>query len=661
MNILLLLLLGLALGTSVVFLGGAGILVYALPGYMVLGVAAVLAVFAIRRNTLRAGNGVIFSALSLGAYVMARALLSPVAYQAQMDLFMVAAALAVYLLTAQYLTHPRLRSALVGVLLLLLAVQAGIAIFQFKGGDNFMLIPSLARPNYGWRASGFYGCPNHLAGFVEITILFGLSMVVWSRWPAWLKLLTLWVCLIGVAVQLMSGSRGGYLSLSAGLAVLSIASLGVVRKVSPHRFWLSLMAVFLSGGLLTGGVLYFSSHSQLLSHRIGSVADTQNMRLKLWKGAWEQAQLSPAVGTGAGTYLFYGRRFRPSDLRNDPIYVHNDYLHLLAEYGAIGAIMLVLFVLVHLGRGLSQIRWMALERLAHAGRSQSTALALTLGALAAVAALLVHSVLDFNFHIPANTLIMAFAFGLLAHAGVRTEQDRKERGSARLLALFSKILVPVLGVALLAMGVPRLRAERLTEKARRALNSEQFTLAMGYALEALSYRTDNPNPYYYLGWAQFQISRRQQSKFLRKIIARNAAETLGRGVELMPQDTRLLVAYAHVLRRSGQYEKAERWYREALKWDPNSASIHARYGMMLLEMGRAEPARAEFGKAQVRHGSSLAQEGLQKLDEAAAAAEAARQPTEPLEAPPEVLPALPEPMTEEDQDPVRPLSAPRGF
>ena len=28
-------------------------------------------------------------------------------------------------------------------------------------------IPKLFRPDYGWRASGFYGCPNHLAGFLE--------------------------------------------------------------------------------------------------------------------------------------------------------------------------------------------------------------------------------------------------------------------------------------------------------------------------------------------------------------------------------------------------------------------------------------------------------------------------------------------------------------
>lgn len=660
MNVVLILLLALALGTSVVILGGAGILVYAMPGYCVLGLTAVLALTVLRKHNLRAGSGACLSSLLLGGYIAARAWLSPSPYQAQMDLFMVLAALAVYLLTAQYLTHPRHRSIVIGTLLLLVVVQSGIAILQFKGGENFMLIPWLPRPDYDWRASGFYGCPNHLAGFLEISILFGLSMVLWSRWPAWLKLLTVWVCLLGTAVQLMTGSRGGYLSLGFGLAVLAIASLAVVRKVSPHRFWISLVALVVSASILTGGVMLFARHSQLLNSRIGNVVDKENMRLKLWQGAWEQAQLSPAVGTGAGTYLFYGRKFLPSDLRNDPIYVHNDYLHLLAEYGAIGVLVLALFIGTHLVCGLSQIRWISLERMAHAGRSQSTALALTVGSIAAVGALLVHSVVDFNFHIPANTLIMAFVFGLLANAGVRTENDR---ASARALALFSKILVPVLGVALLWLSVPRLQSEKSTEIARRALDSEQFGLAMQSALDALSYRQDDPNTYYYLGWAQFKISRQQKSSLAARIIARNAAETLGKGVQLMPQDTRLLVAYAHVLRRSGQYDQADHWYQEALKWDPNSADIHARYGMMLAETGKPDQARAQFEKAQTRFGSALAQRGLQKLDtDAAAKAEAARQPAaEPVQAPPEVLAPLPEPISEEDREPILPLSIPRGF
>ncbi len=642
MNILLLTLLICALGTSVALVGGGGILVYALPGYMILGASAVLALFAVRRNNLRAGHSMVLSALLLGAYATGRALTSPVPYQAQMDLFMIVAVLTTYLLTAQFLTHPRLRSVVIGFLLLLLLVQAGIALVQFQGGDNFMLVPGLPRPNYGWRASGFYGCPNHFAGYTEIVVLFGLSMVLWSRWPAWLKLLTVWICLVGIVAQLMSGSRGGYLSLTAGLIVLGIASVSVVRRVSPHRFLLALAALVLAGGLIAGGVVLFAKHSQILTRRIGAVTDTNNMRLQLWQCAWDQSQISPATGTGAGTYLFYGRKFLPSNIIHDPIYVHNDYLHLLAEYGWIGAGLMLLFLGTHVVQGIRQLRGIVTERMAQSARAQSTGAALSLGAIAAVAALLVHSILDFNMHLPANALLMAFVFGLLANAGVRTETGQEGTGS-RAFALFAKLLVPVLGAALLFMGVPRLRAEYLTEKARRAFDGQRYARAMGFALDSLAQRQDDPNVYYYLGWSQYEISLEQKSDYVRKIIARQAAETLGKGVQLMPQDSRLLIAYAHTLRQSDQYEEAERWYKEALRWDPNSGSVHARYGSLLVDLGRTTEARRELEKAQKLNHSAIAQEALKRLDKAAAetkaeaaAEEAARKPMEPL-----VFPAAP--------------------
>ena len=52
-----------------------------------------------------------------------------------------------------------------------------------------------------------------------------------------------------------------------------------------------------------------------------------------------------------------------------------------------------------------------------------SAFALNLGALGALAAYLVHSFVDFNLHIPANVLLMAFVFGILTNAGVARESE----------------------------------------------------------------------------------------------------------------------------------------------------------------------------------------------------------------------------------------------
>ena len=48
----------------------------------------------------------------------------------------------------------------------------------------------------------------------------------------------------------------------------------------------------------------------------------------------------------------------------------------------------------------------------------SSSLALVVGAAVGILALSVHSIFDFNLQIPANTLFVAFLFGILANPGV---------------------------------------------------------------------------------------------------------------------------------------------------------------------------------------------------------------------------------------------------
>src|SRR5439155_1500716 len=96
---------------------------------------------------------------------------------------------------------------------------------QFRDGNNFMLIPFLQRFDYGRRASGFYVCPNHLAGALEVLGIFGVSLVCWSRFPTWSKLIIAYVTAVSYAGVLLTGSRGGYASTIASLIVFAGLSL----------------------------------------------------------------------------------------------------------------------------------------------------------------------------------------------------------------------------------------------------------------------------------------------------------------------------------------------------------------------------------------------------------------------------------------------------
>ena len=73
---------------------------------------------------------------------------------------------------------------------------------------------------------------------------------------------------------------------------------------------------------------------------------------------------------------------------------HNDYLHFTAEVGLPLVFIFLWLAAVFYRRGLQKLR--------HPSRLIR---GITLGALAGVTAILVHSISDFNLHIPANALL----------------------------------------------------------------------------------------------------------------------------------------------------------------------------------------------------------------------------------------------------------------
>ncbi len=114
----------------------------------------------------------------------------------------------------------------------------------------------------------------------------------------------------------------------------------------------------------------------------------------------------PLFGTGAGTYIYAYTRYERQDLGGILHHAHNDYLETLAEMGLIGggAIILAAFV----GLGLTFGRWL--------GRNDVFARGVGLGAMGGIAAVLIHSLSDFNLRIPANAVyfVALYALGMRA-------------------------------------------------------------------------------------------------------------------------------------------------------------------------------------------------------------------------------------------------------
>ena len=352
---------------------------------------------------------------------------------------------------------------------------------QFSAGDDWMPFGFLRAPN-GRRASGMMISPIHFAGYLEAIGIVGLSMVFWSTWRGWVRGLTAYVvvmCYVGVA---LSGSRGGYLSSAFSLVMFALISLWALRRAAPQRFRGAALATLIGllafAGLAFFGIRQSADLSKRLDNLFGTRETAHDVRIYNWQAALDQFRVSPVVGTGAGTHLYYGRLFRRPQLQADPEHAHCDYLELLAEYGIVGAAGMTAFLFFHIASLLRAVaRNTATPTETPFESCRDNRLAIQIGVLSAIAAYLAHSVVDFNLHIPANALLFAFLFGMAANPQSTAAEPDAPLRTVRAFQL----ALPALGAWILASGFPKLPAEDLTEKARIAVRNKNTSRPSGSA------------------------------------------------------------------------------------------------------------------------------------------------------------------------------------
>jgi O-antigen ligase len=551
-------------------------LVFSLPGYIILSLGVLAATF-LSRKPLRPPLVCALTALALAGWVVARAITSPVPYLARTDLLMVLAAAAVYFVTVIVFRDERSRWTMAGILVVFALFQVFAGARQFKMADDYMCLPGILRPSYGWRASGFYICPNHLAGLLEMIGLLSLGVAFWSNRRAGLRVIAAFCALGWFGGVGITGSRGGYLSVIFGLGVFAVLSLWIVWLMKRGGFWVTLASLLLGAVVIIGGGFLFMSQSESLSNRMAKIYDPTNMRVFIWRGAFAQYHLQPLTGTGSGTMLYLARQFRAPEVQNDPQHAHDDYLELLAEYGEIGAALAGVFILVHLGSGLAGLRRIVLEQIRPGTPGLSNDLALAIGALSAIGALLFHSLLDFNMHIPGNALVVAFFCGILA-APVSTENVSEPEKAVR-PAGFWRWSMAGLALALLGISARFWPGEIFAEKARMALRDDRNSEALAFARQGIAWEKNNPFLYGYLGEAQHFLTLTAPDAAAARKLQEDALAAYAQGLKIYPRDTGLLLKEAQVLDVTGRYSEAEQIFQELFRLDPMFGTIYAYYGL----------------------------------------------------------------------------------
>jgi O-antigen ligase len=243
---------------------------------------------------------------------------------------------------------------------------------------------------YGGVPFGPYVNRNHFAGLIELIVPTGLSILVLraeerQRMP----LLTV-LTLLPIGALFLSASRGGIVSVLIEIGLIMI--LALLRGQGRHQFVAGAIVLLLASSLVAWlGV--GSALNRFTTYRALEVTETR--RAELRRDTWKIFLDHPIVGTGLGTFEAIFPRYETLYDGNVVEHAHNDYLEALAETGTVGGLICSFFLLL-----LFQQTWV---RLAHA--ESSMALAFHVGGVVACCGLLIHSLVDFNLHIPSNVLL----------------------------------------------------------------------------------------------------------------------------------------------------------------------------------------------------------------------------------------------------------------
>jgi O-antigen ligase len=258
---------------------------------------------------------------------------------------------------------------------------------------------------------GPYVNHDHFAGLMEMLIPVALLYIAGRHRRLSLEASVLGVSAVTLALAslLLSGSRGGLLALSAEIAMATSA----LRRAGARTRERRRLAMAAALTLLAGVMLFAYVDPGWVAKRLGSVAyahvswaDWSGLRKSLALDALRMWRAHPLLGVGLGDFETAYPRYQsfPSDWWID--HAHNDYAEAVAETGAVGALLIL--------SALALFLRLAFRDWGHPLQSQASWI--RLGAAIGCCGMLVHSLWDFNLHIPANAAWFAVLAGIATTA-----------------------------------------------------------------------------------------------------------------------------------------------------------------------------------------------------------------------------------------------------
>jgi O-Antigen ligase len=212
------------------------------------------------------------------------------------------------------------------------------------------------------------------------------------------------VLFILVSAIVASRSRAG---MGCLLVIAVLALLCQVRGNLTGQGWVRIGAIGVGLVAIIVFAVYFLGREKMGARwGLGELSGDAGLRLKLmWTSLLTGLHFLP-FGAGPGGFAYVYPLFQPVGLLTTVEYAHNDYLQWLVELGLFAPVLLCIAV------KLGWMQWRAIRSKQNHPAVDHKQLSLQVMCLVGFCAIALHSLVDFNFRIPANAAVAAMLLGV---------------------------------------------------------------------------------------------------------------------------------------------------------------------------------------------------------------------------------------------------------
>lgn len=388
-----------------------------------------------------------FGMLALGTLTAGwfawRAWTSPVAEAGRADLLLLASVVACFVAVRAIAGTPSAQRILSWGIALLLLASVVVVVRQ-------MIEPGFS-PVFGSKAAesavtGFFGHYIDGSNFLVASAMLVAGFGLFGPHSRTVRVLWVLIAIAGVAGAWFTRSRGGILAGAAAGAAFGVALLVIGKRRDAKWFVPMLIAVPVIGIGIAAFLFHGWSEAQEARQAGGDVVRILDdvSRLYFLGVALSCTGLHPMAGGGARSFSwecfqFVGGKEQGDIITRRPELVHNELMQAAADYGWIGAGLLIgLLGTITIG---CLIRLLFEERKPEIELSDGW----RLGAFAAFAGILTQSCFSFVFHLLPGAMLLGISLGMMS---------RSRAAAAGPQATGVKILLSTAAVAVAALLLP---------------------------------------------------------------------------------------------------------------------------------------------------------------------------------------------------------------